>query len=503
MLINNRIDAIYARQSVDRVDSISIESQIDFCKYELKGGECREYRDRGFSGKDTDRPQFQQLVKDIEAGLIARVVVYKLDRISRSILDFAKMMEMFQKYNVQFVSSTEKFDTSTPMGRAMLNICIVFAQLERETIIKRVSDAYQSRTRKGIRNGGKTPYGYMLEPSTIQGISTKKLVADPETADNVRLMFEMYSQPQTSLSEVARCFAEKGILVFGKTLFSSSLSELLRNPVYVQADMDIYEFFKNHGAEIEGGAEYFTGLTGCCLYGIRDAPTRSRDAMQGKILIPSPHEGIIPSDLWLRVRKKLMANPRYQPARKASQTWLAGKVKCGRCGFALMSIGAAAKKYMRCRKRAESGACEGCGTIRTHEMEKLIYDSMVDKLLEFKSISGRVESKYSPQLTAVKVELAQLEVEIENLVDSLTGASVTLISFANRKAEELNLRKQILTKQIADLTNHEIPAAKLTAISGYLDDWENIGNDDKRQVIDDLITVIRATSENIEIKWKI
>ena len=128
--MNNRIDAIYARQSVDKKDSISIESQIDFCKYELKGGNCREYTDKGYSGKNTDRPRFQELVRDIENGMIARVVVYKLDRISRSIIDFANMMELFQKYNVEFISSTEKFDTSTPMGRAMLNICIVFAQLE-------------------------------------------------------------------------------------------------------------------------------------------------------------------------------------------------------------------------------------------------------------------------------------------------------------------------------------------------------------------------------------
>ena len=128
----NRIDAIYARQSVDKKDSISIESQIEFCRHELRGGAAKEYQDKGFSGKNTDRPQFQQLVRDIEAGLVSRVVVYKLDRISRSILDFAKMMDLFQKYGVEFVSSTEKFDTSTPMGRAMLNICIVFAQLERE-----------------------------------------------------------------------------------------------------------------------------------------------------------------------------------------------------------------------------------------------------------------------------------------------------------------------------------------------------------------------------------
>ena len=85
--MNNRIDAIYARQSVDKKDSISIESQIEFCKYELKGGNCKEYTDKGYSGKNTDRPKFQELVRDIKRGLIAKVVVYKLDRISRSILD--------------------------------------------------------------------------------------------------------------------------------------------------------------------------------------------------------------------------------------------------------------------------------------------------------------------------------------------------------------------------------------------------------------------------------
>ena len=98
--MNNRIDAIYARQSVDKKDSISIESQIEFCKYELKGGNCKEYTDKGYSGKNTDRPKFQELVRDIKRGLIAKVVVYKLDRISRSILDFANMMELFQQYNV-------------------------------------------------------------------------------------------------------------------------------------------------------------------------------------------------------------------------------------------------------------------------------------------------------------------------------------------------------------------------------------------------------------------
>ena len=187
-----REDCIYARQSVDRKDSISIESQIDFCKYELKGGSCRVFKDKGYSGKNTDRPEFQKLLGEIRKGKVRRVIVYKLDRISRSILDFATMMELFQEYDVEFVSSTEKFDTSTPMGRAMLNICIVFAQLERETIQKRVTDAYYSRCLKGFHMSGQAPYGYHLEPTVVEGIRTKKMVADPVAADHVRLKRQAY-----------------------------------------------------------------------------------------------------------------------------------------------------------------------------------------------------------------------------------------------------------------------------------------------------------------------
>ena len=91
-----REDAIYGRQSVDRKDSISIESQIEFCKYELRGGNFRKYTDKGYSGKNTDRPKFQEMMADIRRGLIKRVVVYKLDRISRSILDFAIIGRLWQ-----------------------------------------------------------------------------------------------------------------------------------------------------------------------------------------------------------------------------------------------------------------------------------------------------------------------------------------------------------------------------------------------------------------------
>ena len=169
-------DAIYARQSVEKSDSISVESQIEFCEYETRGNKYKKYIDKGFSGKNTNRPAYEKMVSDIKNGLINRVIVYKLDRISRSILDFSNMMEMFQKYKVEFISSTEKFDTSSPIGRAMLNICIVFAQLERETIQKRISDAYYSRSKKGFYMGGKIPYGFSLEKIKINDVKTSKYV---------------------------------------------------------------------------------------------------------------------------------------------------------------------------------------------------------------------------------------------------------------------------------------------------------------------------------------
>ena len=104
-------------------------------------------------------------MRDIKRSLIAKVVVYKLDRISRSILDFANMMELFQQYNVEFMSSAEKFDTSTPMGQAMLNICIVFAQFERETIQKRLVDVNYSRSLKGFRMSARLPIGFTRSQS--------------------------------------------------------------------------------------------------------------------------------------------------------------------------------------------------------------------------------------------------------------------------------------------------------------------------------------------------
>jgi len=502
--MNNRIDAVYARQSVDKVDSISIESQIEFCKYELKGGNCKEYIDRGYSGKNTDRPHFQQLVKDIESGLIARVIVYKLDRISRSILDFSSMMQLFQQHNVEFVSSTEKFDTSTPMGRAMLNICIVFAQLERETIQKRVIDTFYSRCEKSFFMGGRVAHGFRTEEIVLNGIHTKKLTPHPEEAGYVKLMYEMYAQPGVTSGDITRHFAAQGYTLKGRALTRCTLGLILRNPTYVQADLDVYEFFKSQGAVVVNDAADFTGTNGCYFYKGQNTEVRKQQEIKDNILVLAPHEGIISSELWLKCRRKIMSSS-YVGGTKAKNTWLAGKIKCGNCGYALKHTkNLEGKQYLRCSRHIDNGSCPGGGKIYGDEMEAFIYAEMVEKLREFQTLTRRRKSAVvNPKLTALRVELAQVESEIGKLIDTLTGANTILISYVNEKISELDGRRQGLVKAIAVLSADAVSPEQLERISCYLDDWSNVGFEDRRQVVGGLITRIKATNEKVEIEWKI
>ena len=244
--------AIYARQSIYKADSISIETQIEDCKKELRLGErFNVYSDEGYSGKNTDRPQFQKLLEDIRKGEISKVICYKLDRVSRSVLDFSSLMEIFGQYKVDFVSRNEKFDTTTPMGRAMLHICIVFAQLERETIQQRVIDAYVDRSRKGFYMGGRVPFGFRKEDFVIGGKKTSHYVPIPEEIEILKLMYSLYSHPQVSVGDVVKRLVELGIKnprdkkgCWDKT----RVGDLMKNPIYVKADMDVYEFLKNQGA---------------------------------------------------------------------------------------------------------------------------------------------------------------------------------------------------------------------------------------------------------------
>ena len=158
--------------------------------------------------------------------------------------------------------------------------------------------------------------------------------------------------------------------------------------------------------------------------------------------------------------------------------------------------------YFRCTKRTENKGCPGCGKIRKEEFEQFIFSAMSDRFRNFQ-IRHSGEEKVNPKLTAYQVELAQVEAEIEKLLDTLTGANATLLAYANKKIEELDTRRQSLTKSIADLTVETISPQQMKNLSYYLNNWNSIEFDDKRKAADIVITTIRATSDHVEIEWKI
>lgn len=497
------MNAIYARQSVDRADSISIESQIEFCQYEMRGEQYKVYTDRGYSGKNTDRPAFAEMMNDIESGVIGKVVVYKLDRISRSILDFSNMMEKFGKHRVEFVSTTEKFDTSSPMGRAMLNICIVFAQLERETIQKRVADAYYSRSQKSFYMGGRVPYGFRLIPTTIEGIKTSMYEINAEEAEQVRLIYELYSKPECSYGDIIRYFQAHGILKNGKPWGRTRLADVLRNPIYVRADLSVYEFYRDQGAIMANDPSDFIGTNGCYYYKGQDSVGRKQMNLEGNHLVLAPHEGIIPSDLWLKCRAKCLEAQQIKPYQKAKNTWLAGKIKCGICGYALVDkhYSTTRSRYLLCSNKMNAKACEGPGTIYTDEFEQIIYNEMRKKMAQFKTLRRCKGNYINPELTALNVQLTQVETEIGSLMDRLSAADDTLFRYISGRVKELDGKKQELMKRISELKLHK--EADYTEIYNHLTMWDELSFNDKRQTVDQLIRVIYATNDSIKIEWRI
>ena len=393
-------DALYARQSIEKKDSISVESQLEYCRYETHGEACMEYTDKGFSGKDTNRPGFEKMMNDIRAGKIKRVIVYKLDRISRSILDFANMMEIFQKYHVEFVSSTEKFDTSTPIGRAMLNICIVFAQLERETIQKRVTDAYYARCKRGFYMGGRIPYGYRLTNTVIDNIRTSMYEEVPEESEQLKLIYSMYADTDNSLGDIVRYLNEHQIKnLRGANWNTARISEMLRNPVYVQADIDVYQFFQSQGANIYNPASDFTGYNACYLYKGTVSTSRKQSDLSDKEIVLAPHKGFIPSKTWLACRIRCLNNRQSTKTCKPKNSWLVGKVKCGKCGYALTIRKAKTKwgRYFVCSQSGSRGSnCTGAGcTVYADVLEEYMLGAIKERLSEFSVLKESILSLYN------------------------------------------------------------------------------------------------------------
>lgn len=236
--------AIYTRKSSDEgldQDFNSLDAQREACEAYITSQKAegwslvkKHYNDGGFSGGSLERPALKTLIDDIRAERVDIVVVYKIDRLTRSLMDFAKLVEIFDEHGVTFVSITQSFNTTTSMGRLTLNVLLSFAQFEREVAGERIRDKIAASKKKGMWMGGRPPLGYDIE--------NRQLIVNEEDAKTARMIFELYLKcgcvkrlkqelDRQNIKSRPRV-SKRGLNYGGKNFSRGALYNLLKNPVY-------------------------------------------------------------------------------------------------------------------------------------------------------------------------------------------------------------------------------------------------------------------------------
>ena len=274
----------------------------------------QEYEDAGFSGGNLERPQFKKMMKDSQKIAFAAIVVYRLDRISRNIGDFAKLIEDLGDRHIDFISIREQFDTSSPMGRAMMYIASVFSQLERETIAERIRDNMHELSKTGRWLGGTTPTGYAsesLSSVTVDGKVKKacKLKPIPEEIQLVKTIFSVFMETG-SLSKTDQYLLEhRCVTKRGKQFTRFAIRGILTNPVYMIADETAYQYLKENNVDLFAERSECDGEHGIMAYNRtlqRPGKANQIRPMEEWIVAVGKHPGIIAGSF-----ADLMANKGY------------------------------------------------------------------------------------------------------------------------------------------------------------------------------------------------
>lgn len=441
---------LYARKSVERENSISCETQIEYCKSVLKPDERNEklltFIDNGFSGGNINRDGFQKMMKLVRQGKVSKVIVYKLDRISRSLSDFVAILQEFKAHNVEFVSSQESFDTSSPYGELIVKILMVFAEFERTSTINRVTQAYAHRSEMGFYMGGRQPYGFELVPTVIHNIKTKKLNPIPSEIEQIRCIFEVYAQENVSLRRLLDILiAENKKPLNGSSWSTAKLSALLRNPIYVKADSDVYDYFERHGVQMITEIAMFTGEYGAQLYGRTKHNPEDSDWSDMKLVLLT-HHGVIDSDIWLKCQRKLEKNRQIGNSVSNRTSWLSGKIICEKCGHTMTTIKGKINKegeirrYFNCTGKSHKKICTGPKvSIYAEDLEHMVYDCIAEKLSELTETNHTAKKSDTVQINDLKLKIKAVEKAEKQLLDTMltSGFNEDLLIIANQKATQL------------------------------------------------------------------
>jgi site-specific DNA recombinase len=394
---------VYARVSTDEQASgqySSVESQIDICKHYIeiqkeKGWQfIQAYTDPGFSGKDLERPGIQSLIEDIKASKLNVVIVYKIERLVRSIKDFYALWDLFEAHNVTFVSATQQFDTSNAMGKLMLNILLSFAQFERENTSEKTRDKMKQRARLGKWHGGWFPFGYDYNKET------KKLVINKKETQAVRKIFEQFIEGRKP-SEIANLLNSKGIRTKTRTIKTKddqtkNIGENRLNEDFIKKILSnpLYKGF------VEFANEEFKG----------------------------EHEAIISTTTWDKANKMLkpVIPRRIEYAKDSHIHLLKGLAKCGECDVSLTPYPGGKKDkngnpylYYACGKVVDIGKESPCKVrlLPAREFEKAVKDALIELGKNKPLIDSAIKNNSKLTKTRIKPLQAEMNKTEQALID--------------------------------------------------------------------------------------
>ena len=463
--------------------------------------------DNGFSGGNVDRDGFQQMMRQVERGKISKIIVYRLDRISRSLSDFVNILNTLKQYNVKFISSQESFDTSSPYGEMIVKILMVFAEFERQSIIERVTQAYAHRSEMGIYMGGRKPYGFTLKDTTVHNIKTKMLCPIPEEIEQLKYIFEAYSVPGITLRRLMDNLIDNNIFPTDGSWSTGKLSTILKNPIYVKADNDVYEYLSKHNTNIISDISEFDSVHGVQIYG---KSKHSADDWSDMKAVVMSHEGIVNSDTWLKCRKKLEENKQIGNAASNTTSWLGGKIACRSCGRTMTVTKGGRRKdgsqtrYFSCTGKSHNRICKGIKKpMYADSLEDMVYELISEKIDTLKGCRKKIKTDNLAQINLLKNRISAIKEEQGKLVNLLINDAVDgdMINLLNERAKKLAEEKADILDKIDVLENEEREIINVINLSKK---WRTADFEERKAVCNILIhKILINTDGNCEIIWNI
>ena len=408
---------LYCRVSTD--DHYSLALQEERCRgyAKHKGWQVAKVRKDVGSGKDAEQPGYQELLADVKADAVDVVITYRLDRLSRNVRDVYDFLQRSAEANVGFVSTSESFDTTTAMGRAMLGVAAVFAQLTREMIAENVRDGIAKRARSGRYVGGAStpPYGYTY--SREKG----RLLVEPKEAEVVRQVFDLFARRKWGTTRIARYLNQEGTP--GKTgaqWSNRTIASMLRSTLCVGK-------LAYRGAEYEG-----------------------------------EHEPIVDRDLFEEAQELIRQRAPLPPRTQQSQHLLSGIARCGQCGGRMIAHYAnyrndtTRKSYRACRHAANPYAGERACPGMTKSAEKL-EAVVLEKVREVAASPEFQEAAFAEARRRLSTDLPAIRREREEVVSRLAEMTQRFERWAERldegqiDEEQFRIRNAALLKEKAVL----------------------------------------------------